>query len=381
MDFIIKKPIFAVKRYCFSMKHPKRGILSPETTLTFDYNEIIDYQTRIEPAYYFTATNHHLPNVLVYSEQLKFEELFTGLVEKYKLTQEHIWTYSVYHRNDKKMVLDLFMLQIQPNLIVYGYNSDDEVKILYDAEVPETILQALEDFILSCVKEVLTKAESKIFLLYESRGLCLQDFQVRRYDIDLAENYNDDFAPIHENIIKRLNTLNDKGIVFLHGTPGTGKTSYIRYLTSLINKKMIYISPEFAHKIGSPDFLPLLIDNSNSILIIEDAENLIEERENSRNVSVSNLLNIADGLLSDCLSIQVICTFNTHISKIDKALLRKGRLIASYEFTALTVEKAQHLSNKLGFTHTIEQPMTLTDIYNQLESNLETKEPKKIGFQ
>ena len=108
----------------------------------------------------------------------------------------------------------------------------------------------------------------------------------------------------------------------------TGKTSYIRYLTSLIDKKMIYIPPEYAHKIASPDFLTLLIANPNSILIIEDAENIVEERDGYRNASVANLLNVADGLLSDCLNIQILCTFNAHISKIDKALLRKGRLIA-----------------------------------------------------
>jgi ATP-dependent 26S proteasome regulatory subunit len=196
----------------------------------------------------------------------------------------------------------------------------------------------------------------------------------------LQENYNDEFQSVHEVIINRLNTANDKGIVFLHGLPGTGKTSYIRYLTSLINKKMIYIPPEFAHKIASPDFLPLLIDNPNSVLIIEDAENVIEERENTRNVSVSNLLNIADGLLSDCLSIQILCTFNTHISKIDKALLRKGRLIASYEFKPLSIEKAQRLSEKLGFTHRITHPMTLSDIYNQLEKEFSLQDKPKIGF-
>ncbi|MEO1652972.1 MAG: AAA family ATPase, partial [Bacteroidota bacterium] len=132
---------------------------------------------------------------------------------------------------------------------------------------------------------------------------------------------------------------------------------------------------------ASPDFLPLLIDNPNSVLIIEDAENIVEARENGRNVSVSNLLNIADGLLSDCLNIQILCTFNIHISKIDQALLRKGRLIASYEFKELKAEKARSLSEKLGFHTEVKFPMTLTDVYNQKERSFKKEVDAQIGFQ
>ncbi|MDZ7848138.1 MAG: hypothetical protein U5L96_16060 [Owenweeksia sp.] len=96
---------------------------------------------------------------------------------------------------------------------------------------------------------------------------------------------------------------------------------------------------------------------------------------------VSTLLNISDGLLSDCLNIQIICSFNTDISKIDQALIRKGRLIAKYEFRELEVEKAQLLSQKIGCPTTITQPMTLAEIYNQNEGEYKQREKKSaIGF-
>jgi len=362
------------------MKNPLKEVAKQDIDITFPLHAVMDANTRIEPTYYFMALNEHLPCVLYYYEEFKLEELLQALLEKYKLSNDAVWTYHDYHKNDKKMVLGIVLIEIRPNFLLYIYNDDNDTRILYDAGVTKEEIDDLQSFLLTFIKEVLVKAESKIFLLYENRGLHLRDFHVKPYEMNLLENYNDDFLPVHSYIVERLNALNDKGIVFLHGTPGTGKTSYIRYLTSQINKRLIYISPEFAHKIASPDFLPLLIDNPNSVLIIEDAENLIAERENSNNVSVSSLLNIADGLLSDCLSIQIICTFNTNINKVDKALLRKGRLIASYEFTALSREKAQNLSNKLGFTHTINKEMTLTDIYNQFENEYALAEVKKIGF-
>jgi ATPase family associated with various cellular activities (AAA) len=346
----------------------------------FNFGDVIDYQAKIEPSYYFLALNEEFPEIIAFHENFKCLDLLNQLVEKYQIDTANIWKYHSYSRQDERVVLDIFMVQIRQDLLVFCDADDNEVKIFYSNRIAEALINEIVQMVRACVREELIKADSKIFLLYENKGLYLQDFKVKKYPISLSDNYNEDFESIHELIIERLNTPDDKGIVLLHGLPGTGKTSYIRYLTSLINKKMIYIPPEFAYRIASPDFLPLLIDNPNSILIIEDAENVIESRESGRNMSVSNLLNLADGLLSDCLNIQIVCTFNTHISKIDKALLRKGRLIASYEFKSLSIDKAQNLSDKLGFDTLVETPMSLTDVYNQRERDFAEMEKIKIGF-
>jgi ATP-dependent 26S proteasome regulatory subunit len=168
--------------------------------------------------------------------------------------------------------------------------------------------------------------------------------------------------------------------VLLHGKPGTGKTSYIRYLIGSLKKKVIFLPPNLASAITNPELLSVLIDEPNSIFVIEDAENIIIDRETEGSSPVSALLNLSDGLLSDCLNIQIICSFNTDLSKVDSALLRKGRLIAQYEFKELETEKAQKLSDKLGFQTKINDPMTLTDIYNQEERSFNEKVRKTIGF-
>ena len=98
-----------------------------------------------------------------------------------------------------------------------------------------------------------------------------------------------------------------------------------------------------------PNLNSILIDNTNWIFVIEDAEYIIVDRKKEGRSPVSALLNISDGLLSDCLNIQIICSFNTDISKVDSALMRKGRLIAKYEFKEFEVEKAQLLSDKLSY--------------------------------
>lgn len=136
-----------------------------------------------------------------------------------------------------------------------------------------------------------------------------------------------------------------------------------------------------AASITNPALVSIMMDNPNSIFVIEDAENIIMDREKGESSSVSALLNLSDGLLADCLNIQIICSFNTDISKVDSALLRKGRLIAKYEFKELEIDKAKQLSHKLGFNTLINQPMTLAAIYNQDEQDFQhTKVKSTIGF-
>jgi hypothetical protein len=135
-----------------------------------------------------------------------------------------------------------------------------------------------------------------------------------------------------------------------------------------------------AASMTNPELLSVLIENPNSILVVEDAEKILINREQNEASPVSALLNLTDGLLSDCLNIQVICSFNTDLSKLDRALLRKGRLIAKYEFKPLEISKAQQLASKLGMAITIDRPMALTDIYNHQDFDCKVEARTTVGF-
>jgi ATP-dependent 26S proteasome regulatory subunit len=90
-------------------------------------------------------------------------------------------------------------------------------------------------------------------------------------------------------------------------------------------------------------------------------------------------LQLTDGLFSDYLNIKIICTFNTSMDKIDKALLRKGRMIAYYEFRPLISEKANALLNTTNHESTYKD-MTLADIFNYRNKHFNPNRQGKIGF-
>ncbi len=204
--------------------------------------------------------------------------------------------------------------------------------------------------------------------------------EIKRTRLDLDLFYEDDFKEVDRVIQSRLRQKKDKGIVLLHGLPGTGKTTYLRYLIGKIRKRVLFLSPSTAERLTNPDFVELLIDNPNTVLIIEDAENIIRDRRTNSHSAVSNLLNISDGLLADFLNVQLVCTFNSPLTLVDGALMRKGRLIAKYEFGKLGREKAQRLSDHLGFSTIIEKPMTIAEISSQHEREYVRKEREVIGF-
>jgi hypothetical protein len=226
--------------------------------------------------------------------------------------------------------------------------------------------------------------ENNIALVIQTnRGYDTTSFELPKQKLDIELGYGKGFTPIHEKIIGKLNQPKSKGLVLLHGTPGTGKTHYLKYLASKIkNKRVLFIPPFLADFITSPEMTPFLIQNAGSVLFIEDAERVITDRNTGGGNGVSNILNITDGILSDILNIQIVATFNMDKKKIDEALLRKGRLIAEHKFDALPTEDAQALIDHLGFDYKTDKPMTLTEIYNlsEVEYKSEDKGRPTIGF-
>lgn len=249
------------------------------------------------------------------------------------------------------------------------------IKVLYQKK--ETL-----DEIKLLFEYVIEKNKNNVHLLCRMEGeLVTQKFEVKlpQEDFDLELNYGKEVVAKTDSLVSTLKD-NKSGLALFSGPPGTGKSTYIKYLSTTTNRRIIYLPSSSIEEITSPDFLTFIIDYKNSILLLEDAEKVLRSREIQENPGISNILNMTDGLLGDCLNIFIIATFNTTRDQIDSALLRKGRLILEHQFNELSVEDSNRIFEKINPSRKTDIPLSLAEIYNNEDNYVKKEEKRKVGF-
>lgn len=278
--------------------------------------------------------------------------------------------------NSKLEIIEYFCFFKQKLLLIYLH---DSIYILF-SEKEKALVTALFESIKKF--KITLKITAKISLIISDGSvLKTKEIHITKPKLDLRKHYNDDFYLVHKKISKQLNQNNTSGLFLFHGVPGTGKTTYLKYLLHLVKKKVIFISPKMAGNLNQHAMTEFLIDNQNSILVIEDAEKLIMSRNQYRNSDLAMLLNLTDGLLGESLGIQIIATFNTDLKNVDIALLRKGRLRIIYEFKPLENYKTNALLRQQNHNFESDTPLAIAEIFNfAIDTNVKIVSLEKIGF-
>lgn len=305
-----------------------------------------------------------------------------------------------YDRNTKEVIhLSNHSYRIYINFYISGENDspvlvDDEslkedenisVNIFFDPSLNCSLVEEIKNLFSNEQELKQTKGKILLFEKNEYNEMTLTPHKVKGFDLNIHENYNDDFLLSHDKIEKWLTDFSIKNnkLVLLHGDPGSGKTNYIKYLLNRDDGlKKIYIPPYFVQSMADPAFFPVIRKEKDSLLIIEDAEKvLINREESSDNSVISILLNICDGIMADVLNFKIIATFNTDEDKIDPALKRRGRMFLKHNFGALTEQKTENLFKKLYGDNKPPKPrMTLAEIYNDENDFSPKPEKRKMGF-
>ena len=296
---------------------------------------------------------------------------------------------------DKEYILSAFQIQqrddeeydvpafIKEDYDVYtsGYVHTSQLQMYHPSDESgkrdEDFELELEGYIDQCTLQSLPETP-QIYMVQVSgdgnfalAGHAVDDsFEIKNLDM----NYGYGFERFHNELMGRFKN-ESKGLVLFHGEPGTGKTYYIRHLLRSMadnNKIVIYMPPNMVDHLVEPGFMTFISQQVASysedgyfcVLLIEDAEPLLAARSSETRVQgVTNLLNMTDGLLNDMLNLQIICTFNVGLKKLDKALLRPGRLLARKEFKAMSELDANRLAQQLGIKHHFTAPTTLAEVY------------------
>ena len=218
------------------------------------------------------------------------------------------------------------------------------------------------------------------WILRGNRGVIVSKFMDILPKGGMEMNYNDDFEPTHQKITELIHD-DQSSIMILHGKPGTGKTSYIRELIAANDDiKFYWIDSSMFNYIDTSEFIEFLMTCKNAVFILEDSEALLTSRDETHNPAMQSLLSISDGMLGDSLKLKFICTFNTDVQNIDKAITRKGRMKIKYEFKDLNKDKVKKIFKTMGIDENLAKPMPLCDVYNYLEDNGNNPTNRKIGF-
>jgi len=129
--------------------------------------------------------------------------------------------------------------------------------------------------------------------------------------------------------------LNYKKVILLHGPPGTGKSSIIKAIASEFNKQINMI---FLNDCESTSFKELVLscEAQKGIIVIEDIDTLRvvydrdikDDKQFHKELTLQDILNVLDGIVTPDGAIFIL-TANS-LDKIDKAILRKGRIDEVY---------------------------------------------------
>jgi len=207
-------------------------------------------------------------------------------------------------------------------------------------------------------------------------------------DEDLALHYGGDIVEFERHLIQAFNSR-QAGASVLRGEPGTGKTSFIRHLVAKLRAThRFYYLPVHAYGyLAAPEMVEFwlrqsrLTPESKKVVVLEDAEDLLMERGTDNQAKVSNLLNIADGLLGEFLQVHLVCTVNTPLDRLDPAIMRPGRLVAFREFKRLNREQARRIAEKKGLELRKDQSdYSLAEIYPATPWVGEGVSKRTIGF-
>jgi len=340
----------------------------------------------------FVTLYNGIPYEQKIMKHLKTQKAAEYIIEKYNLKNkpEQIRYYKQSQRKKSKDLIiigrntksknAIYYIIIKERLIIKI--DDYSVIFVFDDTIELSEILKLEEGIMVFEKKKKKKKCYFYMITKDFDGFGLNKYKIKNYSTDISLHYNDDFQAFDSSAIEFLQDKHKSGLLLMHGLSGTGKTTYIRYLINNVKQKFIFLPLYMAEALSSPELLPFLTAQKNSIIIIEDSEKLIANRESGNTDSgIATLLNLSDGLMSDALGIKIICTFNTGLSNIDKALLRKGRLINRYEFRELSIEKARKIAEINSLPYDGKSPITIGNLFN-IETNNQTNEisKKSIGF-
>jgi flagellar biosynthesis GTPase FlhF len=212
------------------------------------YNQKMINTNDVFDDYYLNARTLYLhyfntlPSV-AYINNVDGEKALAAFKEKFSGRIVRVHQYQWYKRAEKRYQFDKTVVILDNRCLIEIDSSYCEV--LHNGTQSEFIAEITAMMV--PLKERQRRKPLEINMIIQGRTKFeLKAMEIKRTQLDLGLFYGDDFKETDETIRKRLNRKNDKGIVLLHGLPGAGKTTYLRFLIGKIKKRVLFLSPSVA---------------------------------------------------------------------------------------------------------------------------------------
>ena len=342
--------------------------------MQFCLNPNNDYTDHIRYICYNLEKEHHS----VYTESVRVDDSHDNRVSLHKELLDMDFDYISHGYNDQNKILKDFLMKhnkydiyVAPNLggRYHFYAHNGGVSRLNE------IVQHFKDKF-----EYIPDRKRHINLI------TVDEYGLSSNLISLSHKvfHNEAYPYVDSNSLLESINSGESGIILFHGKPGTGKSSYLQYMINSeeYNAKWCYLDSSLLKRIRGEHLLKFLLSHTTDektpiVMVCEDCEDILKERSDV----TSMILNLTDGLLSQSINFKFIGTFNCDVDKIDRAILRKGRLMYKQEFLPLNNIESKSLADKLEIDSSliVEDNYVLTDIYNIQAESFENKKKGKVG--
>jgi hypothetical protein len=248
-------------------------------------------------------------------------------------------------------------------IISKDHGTNHKITYLYEIHISAPNKEILDNLLFDICEDT----ENQVIFHYKSKEGYWQRYGnvQKRDEATLIINKEDKnkFLTDVEDFVKSEKDYDYHGISYkrnylLYGKPGTGKTSLVNVIANKTNRNINILS--FDNDLTDSGLYCAIsqISGDKAILLLEDIDCIFHERTvNNSKVSFAAVLNILDGVIRSKGLITIITT--NHIKKLDKALLRPGRIDMMLEFNIISKEQIDGL---LAFYKINIEPQTKSEL-------------------